>query len=185
MSSQVLVFAGSARKDSVNKKLAKLAARDIEAVGGIAVLVDLAEFPMPVYNGDMEASEGIPTETKAFFELVDQADGIVIASPEYNGSFSALLKNTIDWVSRVDGSAFAKPTLLMSATPGGKGGRNGLEILRSSLSNMAVPVVEEQVSVAKAGEALVGGELVNDEDKATLRSGVAALLEATASEKAA
>ena len=67
MSSQVLVFAGSARKDSVNKKLAKLAARDIEAVGGIAVLVDLAEFPMPVYNGDMEASEGIPTETKAFF----------------------------------------------------------------------------------------------------------------------
>jgi len=119
------------------------------------------------------------------YALIADADGIIMVSPEYNGSITGLLKNTIDWVTRVDSGVFAKPTLLASTSPGRMGGRNGLDILRATLTHMAVPVLAEQLSVPAARESLVEGELAKSEDQAALRSAVAALVSTIESVKAA
>ena len=185
MSSNIFVFAGSARSASVNKQLARLAAREVEQSGATATLVDLAGFPLPIYNGDQEAAQGIPEGARSLHALIADADGIIMVSPEYNGSITALLKNTIDWVTRVDSGVFAKPTLLASASPGRMGGRNGLDILRATLTHMAVPVLDDQVSVPAARESLVDGELVESDDQSALRSAVATLLATIELEKAA
>src|SRR5262249_58747211 len=86
--------------DSANKKLAGLAASKAEAAGGQVTLVDLRDFPMPVYDGDLEAASGIPPEGLRLKELFKSHQGLIIASPEYNSSITAVLKNAIDWVSR-------------------------------------------------------------------------------------
>ena len=102
MKPKILVFAGSTRNHSINKQLAQIAAAKANELGGEGVLIDLADYEMPLYHGDVERDDGIPDAARRFAELVSDADGIVIASPEYNGAYSPLLKNTIDWVTRVD-----------------------------------------------------------------------------------
>ncbi len=97
----LLFFAGSTREGSYNKKLAPLA-HHIAAANGIeAVFVDLKDYPMPIYNGDLEAKEGPPERARAFKALLGEYQGVFIASPEYNASVTPLLKNTLDWVTRV------------------------------------------------------------------------------------
>ena len=99
MKSSIVTFAGSARRGSLNKKLARGAALVAESLGAEGVFVDLGDYPLPIYDGDLEVSEGIPENARALAELIEDADGLFIASPEYNGAYSALLKNTIDWLS--------------------------------------------------------------------------------------
>ena len=98
---RLLFFAGSTREGSFNKKLAALAHHIAEANGIEAVLVDLKDYPMPIYNGDLEAKEGPPELARAFKALLEEYQGVFIASPEYNSSVTPLLKNTLDWVTRV------------------------------------------------------------------------------------
>ena len=96
---KVLVFAGSAREGSLNKQLAKLAARRIEALGGKATFIDLKAYPCPLFDEDIEA-QGMPENVLKLREILADHQALLIASPEYNGFITPLLKNTLDWLSR-------------------------------------------------------------------------------------
>lgn len=96
----ILAFAGSARKDSWNKKLVKIAAAGAHAAGAAITLIDLRDFPMPLYDGDDESENGVPANALKLRELILSHQGQLLASPEYNGLIVPLLKNVIDWTSR-------------------------------------------------------------------------------------
>lgn len=176
MSGTVLVFAGSNRADSVNRRLAEAAGRELNAIGLHAQFVDLRQFPMPLYDGDDESESGTPPAVTEFQKLVKSKDALVIASPEYNGSFTALVKNTLDWISRpTEGDpALAvfegKKAAVLSASTGRGGGQRGLKHLRELLEMIGVEVVPTEVSVARAQEAFDdAGNLLRDSDRAALR----------------
>jgi NAD(P)H-dependent FMN reductase len=97
---RILAFAGSTRRESWNKKLIRVAVKGAEAVGAEVTLVDLADYPMPLYDGDLENEKGIPDNGVKFKRLMHAHDGFLISCPEYNSSISGVLKNTIDWTSR-------------------------------------------------------------------------------------
>lgn len=155
---KILAFAGSARTDSLNKRLVKVAARGAEAAGAEVTYLDFRELPLPLYDGDLEA-QGLPENVLKLKQLMVAHQGLLIASPEYNSSVSPLLKNAIDWASRsLPGeaplAAYAdKVAVIMSASPGALGGLRGLVHLRSILGNIKVIVLPEQVAVMKAHEA--------------------------------
>src|SRR5689334_14210287 len=97
---RILAFAGSARADSFNKKLVRIAAGGARAAGSQVTLIDLKDFPMPIYDGDTETSGGLPEKAMELRKLMKSHHAFLIATPEYNGSITPLLKNTIDWTSR-------------------------------------------------------------------------------------
>ncbi len=100
---RLLVFAGSLRAASLNKKLAMLAAAGARQAGAEVTHIDLRDYPLPIYDGDLEAASGIPANARALKDLFIAHQGFLIACPEYNAGVTAVLKNTIDWVSRQDG----------------------------------------------------------------------------------
>jgi len=169
---RILVFAGSARRDSLNRKLARVAAEAARAAGAEATFVDLQDYPMPVYHGDLEAAEGMPANGMRLRELFMQHEALLIASPENNASVSALLKNTLDWVSRSigdgkgDNSGLApyrnKVAAMVGASPGAFGGVRGLMHLRQILAGLGVTVLGTQVTLPRAHEAF--------DEKGALRS---------------
>jgi chromate reductase len=156
---KVLCFAGSLRKDSLNKKLVKVAIEGVKKAGLEATYVDLSDYPMPIYDGDIEAADGLPENAKKFKKLMMDHQGFVIACPEYNSSITGVLKNVIDWASRPEPgekmlAAFTgKVCGLVAASPGALGGLRGLVTVRSIFGNIGVLVVPEQVAVPKAHEA--------------------------------
>jgi len=155
---KILAFAGSLRTDSWNKKLIQIGVDGARAAGAQVAHIDLRDFPMPVYDGDLEAA-GLPEAVLKLKRLFSEHHGLLIASPEYNGSIPGPLKNAIDWVSRSApgerplASFSDKITGLLSASPGAAGGMRGLLHLRASLSHIDVLVLPQQVSVPKAHEA--------------------------------
>jgi NAD(P)H-dependent FMN reductase len=158
-SPKILAFAGSTRTNSYNKTLVKIAATGARAVGAEVTFLDLRDLPMPLYDEDLEAAEGIPANALRFKEIMVAHQGLLIASPEYNSSISGVLKNAIDWASRpLPGepslAAFTdKVAAIMSASPGGLGGLRGLVHVRSILSNIRVLVIPDQIAIVKAHEA--------------------------------
>ena len=152
----ILAFAGSTRADSFNKKMVRVAADGARNAGARVTLVDLRDYAMPLYDGDLEAADGLPAAARAFKKLMIGHDGFLIAAPEYNSSISAVLKNTIDWVSRPVPEeprlvAFqGKAAALMSAAAGGFGGVRSLAHVRSILANIGVLVLPEQVTLSQA-----------------------------------
>lgn len=155
MTQKVVVFSGSLKQSSYNQTLAKIAA-DIAASKGAEVTVfSLREFPLPLFNEDIE-SEINPTlnDVRA---IISQADALIISSPEYNGSLTPALKNTIDWVSRPADNYLPKfgnqKALIISASPGGLGGLRGLNHLRDILTNLGTFVLPNQLAVPRAYEA--------------------------------
>lgn len=171
MSSKILAFAGSTRKNSWNKQLVKIAAAGAGEAGATVTFIDLSDYELPMFDEDLESSQGIPDKALELKELFKSHQGFLISSPEYNSSISAVLKNTIDWVSRpMEGEqtleAFkGKVVSLMSASPGGLGGLRGLNHVRSILNNIGCIVLPTQVAIAKAHEAMSDGELVNPQQK--------------------
>jgi NAD(P)H-dependent FMN reductase len=155
---RILAFAGSLRADSLNKKLARVAAAGAQAAGGEVTYVDLRDFPMPIFDADLEA-EGTPETALQFKELLRAHDGLLLAAPEYNTSITAVLKNTLDWASRAtpgepSQDAFdGKIAALFSASPGALGGLRGLVHVRAILGGMGVLVLPGQVAVPRAHEA--------------------------------
>lgn len=158
---KILFLAGSARKNSYNKILAKnaynaaLTHKDIKAT-----LIDLKDFSMPIYDGDTEDESGLPENAKKLKEIFIKHDGFFIASPEYNSSIPPLLKNALDWISRKENNkeealiAFNnKVAALASASPGGFGGIRALVPLRMMLSNINVHLIPNQLCIASAHEA--------------------------------
>lgn len=156
---KILAFAGSLRKESYNKKLVKIAAAGATAAGADVTYLDLRDLPMPIFDEDLEASEGMPANARKFKELLKSHQGLLISSPEYNSSLSAALKNSIDWASRPASGepplvAFAgKVAGLMAASPGALGGLRGLVVLRMLLGNIRVIVLPEQIAVSSATDA--------------------------------
>ena len=156
---KILAFAGSTRTESFNKKLIKIAVEGARAAGADVTLVDLRDFPMPLYDGDLEAASGLPEHAKRLKKLFLENDGLMISTPEYNSSVPGVLKNAIDWVSRSEPgesplAAYAgKIGILMSASPGALGGVRSLNVVRMMLSNIKVLMLPDSVSVSKAGDA--------------------------------
>jgi len=158
MTPKILALAGSLRTESLNKKLIRVGVEGAKAAGADVTLIDLRDHPVPVYDGDLEAA-GMPGNVLALKKLFQEHHGLLIASPEYNGSIPGPLKNVIDWVSRsAPGerplASFAdKVAALLSASPGGAGGMRALVHLRASLTHINVLVIPQQVSVSRANEA--------------------------------
>ncbi|HWL93498.1 MAG TPA: NAD(P)H-dependent oxidoreductase [Phycisphaerae bacterium] len=156
---KLVAFAGSTRTESFNKKLVKIAVEGARTAGADVTHIDLRDYEMPLYDGDLEAREGLPPQARRFKELLVSSHGFIISSPEYNSSISGVLKNAIDWASRPQPGepslvAFTgKTAVLMSASPGALGGLRGLVHLRAILSNINVLVLPQQQAISKAGEA--------------------------------
>lgn len=156
---RILAFAGSTRRDSFNKKLIRVAVKGAQAAGAEVTLVDLADYPMPIYDGDLEKEKGIPETGLRFKRLMHEHEGFLISCPEYNSSISGVLKNTIDWASReAEGEKplecfKGKVVSLMSASPGRLGGLRGLVHVRAILGNVGCFVLPDQVAVPSAGDA--------------------------------
>jgi len=166
---RILVFAGSTREASFNRRLAMAAARSIGEAGGEATLMELRDHPLPLYDGDLEASAGLPLGVRPLKELFKVHDGLFIASPEYNGSVSAVLKNALDWVSRPAGDEAGtvpyanKVVALGAASPGALGGLRGLVHLRAVLQSVGALVLSEQIAVGSAGSAFTPDNRLADE----------------------
>lgn len=149
--SPTLVMSASTRSRSINAALARRVAAHLTERGDLVELVDLSEYDMPMYHGDHEVDHGPPAAAIALVERFAAARRIVITSPEYNGAFPPLLKNAFDWMSRVDRGFLTGPTVhLASASPGGRGGVRGLELLRLWLTNMRADVSDVVLSVPNA-----------------------------------
>ena len=152
----VVVLSGSLREDSWNKKLAKEAASYAVKKGTNVTYFDLAQFPLPFFNADLETKKGMPENAKIIRRSIAKSDAVIIASPNYNGSMSGVLKNMLDWMSRTeDGqdsrSIFkGKKVAIMSASGGKSGGAGGLPHLQHVIEKLGGTVAKTQLSVSKA-----------------------------------
>ena len=160
-STKLLFLPGSAREGSFNKKLARLAEQIALANGIASAFADLGDYPMPIYDGDLEAKSGPPDNARKLKALMSVHTGIMIVSPDYNAGVSPLLKNAIDWVSRVrdegeEPLAVFKTRVfaLASASTGGQGGLRGLTPMRQTLElGLGALVLPDQVAVPRANDA--------------------------------
>ncbi|MFJ4860421.1 MULTISPECIES: NADPH-dependent FMN reductase [unclassified Streptomyces] len=159
----VLVLSGSLRAGSVNTRLGSLVAESVTRAGATAQSLTLADFPMPPYDGDTEAEEGLPPGALALRERIEAAQALIIASPEYNASVPGVLKNAIDWVSRYRPQPFKdKQTLLVSASPSMVGGNRGLWALRVPLEHLGARVYPDMFSLAGAHQAFTADGALTD-----------------------
>lgn len=171
---KLLVFAGSTRQQSFNRRLARIAARMGRDAGAEVTLLELSDLDIPMYNADLEA-RGTPPDVIRLKEILDAHPAWIICSPEYNGSYTGLLKNTIDWVSSPikgdpEWSSGTKPFAgkvvgLLSASPGALGGLRSLSHLSPLLLNLQCWLTPKQYALSKAGEAF--------DDQGRLISGLA------------
>jgi chromate reductase, NAD(P)H dehydrogenase (quinone) len=147
----LLVFGASLRRESLNVRLAQLAAVTIEANGGEVDLASMSDFDTPPYDADAQDSEGFPAGAQAMCRRLERADGFVIAAPEYNASMPGMLKNTVDWVSRFSPQPFNELNgLLLSASPSMVGGNRGLWALRVPFEHLGARVYPDMFSLAQA-----------------------------------
>ena len=155
----ILVFAGSSRQQSFNKKIAKVATDTVKQLGVEATYVDLESYNMPIFCEDLEA-QGTPEGVLKFKQDLFAHEGYIIVTPEYNSSYSALLKNAIDWASRpaegeIDLQAFKqKPIAIMAASPGRLGGIRVLAALRLLLGNLQAHVMPTQLGISAVDKQL-------------------------------
>jgi chromate reductase len=170
---KILVFAGSTRTGSFNKKLAHIAETAAREAGADVTFVDLRDLALPLFDQDLEEASGLPEGAKKLKSLMRAHEGFLIASPEYNSSITGVLKNAIDWASRTETDdepslvAFrGKVAALFSASPGALGGLRALVHIRAILSNIGVLVLPDQVAISTAHEAFDDSGHLKDERKA-------------------
>lgn len=152
---KVLLFSASTRDASYNKKLISQAAQIVKSQGAAVTVIDLKDYEMPYYDGDLEDASGMPENAKLLRDLMVENNAIVIATPEYNGSIPGILKNALDWISR-DQTRVAfkgKKFAIMSASPSGYGGARALTHLRALIEELGGTVIEKQTTVSKAYQA--------------------------------
>ena len=175
---KLLAFSGSTRRDSFNKKILKIAVSAAETTGAEITLLDLKNYPLPFYNGDLEQEKGLPENAIKLKEIIKKQDGFLIASPEYNSAFSGILKNTIDWASRPNpaekksenvfaGNKFAA---IMSASPGPSGGSRGLVSLRMLLQNIGINLLADQCCIGSVHNAFDGEKLRDKKNQQAIES---------------
>jgi len=155
----VLAFSGSARSGSWNLKLLDLMVRSLEGAGAAVRPISLRDYPLPIYDGDLEAGEGVPPAAVALRRMIADSAGLLIACPEYNGSVTPLLKNALDWCSRPgDGMGplepfQRKPVLIVGASISPFGGIRAIGHLRAILAKMGALVMPDDVAVPHAASA--------------------------------
>lgn len=160
---RILAFSGSARRESLNRKLLAVAVEATRAASGEVTLLDLNEFALPLYHGDLEDAEGLPANAAKLIDLVTTHDGLLIASPEYNSMFTPLLKNTLDWCTRGETNPFVgKVAAVVSASPGALGGVRSLKLTQQLLLHLECHVVPGQTFLPQADKAFdADGRLTN------------------------
>jgi chromate reductase len=157
---KILVIPGSLRTGSLNAKLAAVAAHEIAAAGAEVTRISLGDFPLPIYDGDLQTKSGVPKHAVNLKRMIGAHHGVLIVTPEYNASVPPLVKNTIDWVTRVQdanetrgqvfrGRAFA----IAAASEGRLGGARSLAALRLILSACHATVIPNQLALSFASEA--------------------------------
>jgi NAD(P)H-dependent FMN reductase len=181
---RILAFAGSARRASLNRSLLSVTAALAREAGADVTEIDLADFPLPLYDGDLEAAAGLPEAARRLKALFREHDGLLLACPEYNSSITPLLKNTLDWCSRAESED--EPTLhaytgkvaaLVAASPGALGGLRGLRHVREILGNIGVHVIPAQHALGHAHQAFdANGNLTDPRAFQSLRKLVAQLI---------
>ncbi|MBN8920759.1 MAG: NAD(P)H-dependent oxidoreductase [Rhizobiales bacterium] len=187
-SPRILVLAGSTRSGSFNSRLAALAAKELTRLNAEVTLISLADYPMPIYNGDEEVASGPPQHAVALKRMIAAHAGVFIASPEYNASMTPLLKNSLDWVSRVrEGrepplAAYRDRVFALGAASNGTlGGMRSLIALRQMLElGCGALVLPEQIAVREAADAFDEADNLKDERSARLMTSVARRLVDTA-----
>lgn len=172
MTVKILAFDGSGRKESINRNVLDHVIAQAKTHDAEVTQINLHDFNLPIYNGDLESEVGTPEAVTKLKELFKSHDAFLIATPEYNGSFSPLLKNALDWVSRpVQGEAYlncfqGKTAGLITASAGKLGGMRGIYQLNTVLFGVGVTVLPNIVSVAFYNDAIDGqNQLKNDADK--------------------
>ncbi len=161
---KILLFSGSLRAESFNKKLVGVA-QSILAIDSSCrtIVVDLKPLELPVYDADIEEKQGIPKGVKELGSHISSADAIVISSPEYNGSIAGSLKNTIDWISRLKPMPLtAKPILLMGASPGALGAMRALGNSRFVFDALGSYVYPQPFGLPQADSAFTSSGDLND-----------------------
>ena len=160
MQTKILCLCGSSRRDSFNQKLLEIAALGATREGGAATHIRLRDYPLPMYDGDMETAGGLPPQALELKELLAQHHALLIATPEYNGGYSGLLKNALDWMSRPtqgDPSGLrdfsSKLAALVSASPGALGGLRSQIVLQMALSKIGLLVIPDAFALGRAHEA--------------------------------
>ena len=185
MTPKILVFAGSIRTGAYSGKTADAAQKELALQGAEVTRISLADYPLPIMDQDLEAEHGIPENAYKLARLFVAHDGILIATPEYNGSIPPLLKNAIDWISRVREDA-GKPlrplpgriVALCSSSNGHFAGIRSASHLRQVLAHIQMDVIAPQLSVPNAGEAFdEDGTFVAERLRKTMSEVCAALIE--------
>jgi len=161
---KVVTLSGSIRRGSHNTKLATMMAEKVRALGGDVTEISLGDYPMPLFNADDEAKNGAPAAAVALSELFAEADAIFIASPEYNGSITPLLKNTLDWISRQKNSPYKRATFgLGAASPGKLSGVMGLAHTQDILGKLGALIAPTTLAVGFASQAFNTDGMLKDE----------------------
>ena len=174
---KVLVFAASLRADSLNRKLAALAAQVAKEAGAIVDHASLRDFDVPLYDGDLEQTQGIPRGAEELRRRLLESDAFILASPEYNASMPGSIKNLIDWSSRFRPQPFdGRHGLLMSASPSLAGGNRGLWSLRIPLEHLGARIFPDMFSLAMANKAIESGEIADEALRARFEKNVQAFL---------
>ena len=151
---RILAFAGSARKESLNRKLLAAVVAAVRAAGGEVTLIDLNDYPLPLYHGDLEDAQGLPANAAKLVALITEHPALLVASPEYNSLITPLLKNTIDWCTRAEPNPFeGKVAAVVSASPGQFGGVRSAQVARQLLLHLGCHVVPAQCTLPRADEA--------------------------------
>jgi chromate reductase len=176
---RILVLSASLREESLNTRLARLAAESIEARGDEVDFASMREFDAQSYDPDAERAEGFPAGAEEFRRRLEATDAFVISSPEYNASMPGLLKNAIDWVSRFRPQPFhERHGLLLSASPSMVGGNRSLWALRVPLEHLGARVYPDMFSLAQAHAAFdEEGRLANPQLQERLESTIAAFMD--------
>jgi NAD(P)H-dependent FMN reductase len=181
---KILVIPGSLRTGSLNIRLAQMAAAELLRAGADVTELSLADYPLPIYDGDLEARSGVPEAAVQLKRMIGAHQGVLLVTPEYNSAPPPLLKNAIDWVSRVQdpgesaGAVFRNRAFALAAASAGKlGGARCLAALRLILSGCRAPVIPNQLTLSFADQAYDDqGRLKNNADVEALQAMVQQLI---------
>jgi chromate reductase, NAD(P)H dehydrogenase (quinone) len=166
----IIAFAGSNSKVSINKQLAVYAASLVDDVN--VTVLDLNDYSLPLYGMDLENEKGFPENAHKFLDLLKNTDGIILSLAEHNGAYSTVFKNLFDWLTRIDGKMFFnKPMLLMATSPGGRGGLTVLEIAKGRFPFHDANIVED-FSLPFFGNNFSDGKITNEDFDGQLKNAV-------------
>lgn len=175
---RILAFAGTTRVGSFNKSLVKIAAEGARKAGAEVTFLDLSHYPMPLYDADLEAEQGMPEPARRFKELLLVNDGLLISTAEYNSGPTAVLKNAVDWATRKGPGPLEewpftdRYAALMCASPGALGGIRVLPMWRTMLSSIGVHILSDQYALSQAHEAFAEDGSLKDARKQAIVQGL-------------